>query len=85
MDETRVALIGVILNDETAVESINKIFYDYRDYIIGRMGLPYKARNISVISIVIDAPQTVISAITGKLGMIKHVSTKTVYAKLPNI
>lgn len=83
MDETRVALIGIIVSDGEAVEKINAVFHDYREYIIGRMGLPYKERGISIISITMDAPQSVISAVVGKLGMIKHVSSKTIYARLP--
>ena len=83
MDETRVALIGIIVSDDGAAEKINAVFHDYREYIIGRMGLPYKERGISIISITMDAPQSVISAVVGKLGMIKHVSSKTIYARLP--
>ena len=83
MDETRVALIGIIVSDGEAAEKINAVFHDYREYIIGRMGLPYKERWISIISITMDVPQSVISAVAGKLGMIKHVSSKTIYAKLP--
>ena len=83
MDETRVALIGIIVSDGGAAEKINAVFHDYREYIIGRMGLPYKERGISIISITMDDPQSVISAVAGKLGMIKHVSSKTIYARLP--
>ena len=83
MDETRVALIGIIVSNGEAAEKINAVFHDYREYIIGRMGLPYKERWISIISITMDVPQSVISAVAGKLGMIKHVSSKTIYAKLP--
>ena len=83
MDETRVALIGIIVSDDGAAEKINAVFHDYREYIIGRMGLPYKERWISIISITMDVPQSVISAVAGKLGMIKHVSSKTIYARLP--
>lgn len=83
MDETRVALIGIIVSDGEAAEKINAVFHDYREYIIGRMGLPYKERGISIISITMDAPQSVISAVAGKLGMIKYVSSKTIYARLP--
>ncbi len=83
MDETRVALIGIIVSNGEAAEKINAVFHDYREYIIGRMGLPYKERWISIISITMDVPQSVISAVAGKLGMIKHVSSKTIYARLP--
>ena len=84
MDETRVALIGIIVSDGEAAKKINAVFHDYREYIIGRMGLPYKERGISIISITMDAPQSVISADAGKIGMIKHVSSKTIYARLPD-
>ena len=83
MEKTRGALIGVIVGDAAAVERINDIFHEYRRYIIGRLGIPYKERDISIISITVDAPQAVISAISGKLGMIDHVSSKTIYAKVP--
>ena len=83
MDETRVALIGIIVSNGEAAEKINAVFHDYREYIIGRMGLPYKERWISIISITMDVPQSVLSAVAGKLGMIKHVSSKTIYARLP--
>ncbi|WP_101912764.1 TM1266 family iron-only hydrogenase system putative regulator [Megasphaera vaginalis (ex Bordigoni et al. 2020)] len=84
MEETRVALIGIIVSDPAAAEALNEILHTYNSYIIGRMGLPYQQRNISVISIVLDAPQPVISAVAGKLGMVPHVTAKTIYANLPD-
>lgn len=81
--ETRIALIGIIVEDEQAAEKINRILHDYGCCIIGRMGLPYRERGISIISIVMDAPNETISALSGKLGMIPGVSTKTLYSKLP--
>ena len=75
--ETRIALIGIIVEDGQAAEKINRILHDYSRCIIGRMGLPYREREISIISIV------TISALSGKLGMIPGVSTKTLYSKLP--
>ena len=81
--ETRVALIGIIVGDHCVVAQLNALLQEYSAYIIGRMGLPYRERGVSVISIVLDAPQTKISALSGKLGMLPHVSTKTIYAKLP--
>lgn len=80
--ESRVALIGIIVEDRNSAERINAILHEYGDYIIGRMGLPYQKRKISIISVVVDAPQDVISALSGKLGMLPHVSTKTVYSKI---
>ena len=81
--ETRIALIGIIVEDGQAPEKINRILHDYSRCIIGRMGLPYREREISIISIVMDAPNETISALSGKLGMIPGVSTKTLYSKLP--
>ena len=79
--ENRVALIGIIVSDRTAAERMNAILHEYGDYIIGRMGVPYKKRGISIISIALDAPADVISALSGKLGALPNVSTKTVYTK----
>ena len=82
--EKRVALIGIIVGDRSAAERINKILHEYGEYIIGRMGIPYKKRGIFVISVALDAPSDVVSAISGKLGALPEVSTKTVYTKTPN-
>ena len=82
--ENRVALIGIIVSDRTATERMNAILHEYGDYIIGRMGVPYKKRGISIISIALDAPADVISALSGKLGALPNISTKTVYTKTPN-
>ncbi|MEE0752974.1 TM1266 family iron-only hydrogenase system putative regulator [Frisingicoccus sp.] len=80
--ETRIAVIGIIIENPEAVERLNAILHEYSSYILGRMGIPYQKRNLSIISIVIDAPQNVISALSGKLGMIPDVRTKTVYSKV---
>lgn len=80
--EKRVALIGIIVEDMTATERINAVLHDYGEYIIGRMGLPYKERGIAVISVVIDASNQTISSLSGKLGMIKGVSVKTQYSSI---
>lgn len=79
-DEKRVALIGIVIENPESVERMNSILHDYREYIIGRMGLPYREKNISIISVAVDAPNNVISAISGKIGMLDGVSTKTVYS-----
>lgn len=81
--ENRVALIGILVGSREHVVELNGILQEYGPYIIGRMGLPYPRRSVSIISVALDAPQDVISALSGKLGMLPHVSTKTVYAKLP--
>ncbi len=79
--ETRVALIGIIVEDVDAVEKLNGLLHDYGQYIIGRMGIPYREKNINIISVVVNAQADIISTLAGKLGMIKGVSVKTVYSK----
>ncbi len=79
--EKRVALIGIVVEDIESVEALNHILHEYGDYIIGRMGIPYRCRGISIISIAVDAPMNVISTISGKLGMLKGLSVKTIYSK----
>ena len=83
--ETRVALIGVIVENLESVEKLNYLMHQYGNYIIGRMGIPYSKREVSIISVVLDAPNDVISALSGKLGALPGVSTKTIYSKLPPI
>lgn len=80
--ETRVALISMIVEEQDAALEINALLHSYRQYIIGRMGLPYAAKQISIISIAMDAPQEIISALSGKLGALRGVSAKTVYSKV---
>ena len=79
--ETRIALIGIIVENMDAVESINKILHTYGQYIIGRMGVPYRDKGIAVISITVDAPQDVISALSGKIGRLEGVSAKALYSR----
>lgn len=80
MDE-RIALIGIIVEDLNSIDALNDLLHNYNEYIIGRMGIPYRKKKLSIISVIIDAPQNTISALTGKLGMIKGLSVKTVYSK----
>lgn len=80
--ETRVAIIGIIVEDNDSVEKLNGILHNYGQYIIGRMGIPYREKAISIISLAVDAPQDVISALSGKLGRLPGVSTKAVYSKV---
>ena len=80
--ETRVAVIGIIVENTEYAEKINSILHEYAQYILGRMGVPYQKRGISVISIIIDAPQPVISALSGKLGKLEGVSTKALYSNV---
>lgn len=78
--ETRVAVIGIIVEKSESIEKMNQILHEYAGYIVGRMGIPYRQKGISIISIAIDAPQDVISALSGKIGRIDGVSTKTAYS-----
>ncbi len=79
--ETRIALIGIIVEDTNDIERLNNILHEYGQHIIGRMGIPYRQKNVNVISVVIDASNDVISSLSGKLGMIKGITVKTVYSK----
>ena len=79
---TRVALIGIVVEDTAAVAKLNELLHIFGEYIIGRMGVPHRERGISIISVAIDAPETVISALSGKLGSIPGVTTKTIYSKV---
>ena len=81
--ETRVAIIGIIVEEADSVEKLNGILHEYGSFIIGRMGIPYKEKNIHIISLAVDAPNDVISALSGKLGKLPGVSAKDVYSKLP--
>ena len=78
--ETRVALIGIVVENSESVERLNGILHQYGSYIIGRMGIPYPKKQVSVISIAIDAPQDKISALAGKVGNLDGVSVKTAYS-----
>jgi putative iron-only hydrogenase system regulator len=80
--ESRVALIGIIIENRDSAEQINGLLHQYADYIIGRMGVPYPKRGISIISVCIDAPGDVISSLSGKLGMLPGVNSKTIYSKM---
>ena len=79
--ENRIALIGIIVENEESAMSLNKLLHEYREIIIGRMGLPYEKKGISIISIAVDAPLDTISALSGKLGALPGISTKTTYSK----
>lgn len=82
--ENRVSVISIIIENADAAPRVNDLLHENRNYVIGRMGIPYKERGVSIISVVMDAPGTVTSALSGKLGMIKGVTTKTLTAKLNN-
>ena len=78
--ETRVALISIIVEKFDSAEEINSLLHKYGEYVIGRMGLPYRKKNINIISVAVDAPQDVISALSGKIGKLDGVGVKTVYS-----
>lgn len=80
--ETRVAVISIVVEEPENVETLNHILHEYGSYIIGRMGIPYPKRNISLISVAMDAPTEVISALSGKIGMLSGITSKAVYSKL---
>ena len=78
--ESRVAVISIIVEKPESVEQLNKLLHEYGEYILGRMGIPYRARKINLISIAIDAPQDTIAALSGKIGALDGVSAKTAYS-----
>ena len=79
--ETRVAVISIIVEDPESVQAVNELLHQYSEYIIGRMGIPYRTRGISIISIAMDAPQDKISALSGKIGRLNGVTAKAAYSR----
>ncbi len=80
--ESRIAVIGIIVENLDSVEALNGILHQYGKYIIGRMGMPYRKRGVNIVSIAIDAPQDVISALSGKIGRLNGVSAKAAYSNV---
>ena len=80
--QTRVAVIAIVVENPDAVEQVNRLLHDAAEYILGRMGLPYRERGVNLISVAIDAPQDVISALSGKIGALNGVSAKTAYSNI---
>ncbi len=80
--DTRVAVISIIVEDQESPEDINRILHSYRQYIIGRMGIPYREKGINIISVAVDAPENEITALSGKIGRLAGVSTKTAYSRI---
>ena len=78
--DTRVAVMSIIVEDKESVEALNAILHEYGEVIIGRMGLPYKPKDINIICIAVDAPQEAISALSGKIGNLKGISVKTAFS-----
>lgn len=79
--DTRIALIGIVVSNYGSVEKLNLLLSEYGSFIIGRMGIPHREKNISIISVAVDAPNDIISSLSGKIGMLPGISTKTIYAK----
>ena len=79
---TRVAVMGIIVENTDSTEKLNAILHEYGSFIIGRMGVPYREKNISIVSIALDAPQDVISTLSGKIGKLQGISVKTAYSNV---
>ncbi len=80
--ETRVAVISIVVESTDKIGELNELLHEYGDHIIGRMGMPYKKKNINIICVAIDAPQDVINTLTGKLGKLDGITAKAAYSKL---
>ncbi len=80
MESNRIALIGIIIENNEISENVNAVLHEYGEFIVGRMGLPYREKSLNVISVVVDAPNNVINGMTGKLGMLAGVSAKALYS-----
>ncbi|MDO4607787.1 MAG: iron-only hydrogenase system regulator [Clostridia bacterium] len=80
--DTRVAVMSIIVENNDTVESVNSLLHEFGNYIIGRMGIPYRAKKISIISIALDAPQDIISTLSGKIGKLAGISVKTAYSNI---
>lgn len=80
--DTRVAIIGIIVENKDSIETLNTLLHNYGEYIVGRMGIPYRDKGINIISIAVDAPQDIISALSGKIGKLDGISTKTAYSNV---
>lgn len=80
--ETRVAVMSIIVENGEMVEKLNGILHEYGEFIIGRMGIPYRKRKVNIIAIALDAPQNTISALSGKIGSLQGISVKTAYSSV---
>ena len=79
--DNKIAVLAIIINDSKSVETVNSLLHEFRDYVVGRMGIPYRLKNVNIISVVLDAPAEKINSLSGKLGMIEGVSSKVLTAK----
>ena len=82
MSEKRIAVVSILVSDRSAGESINELLFRYGEYILGRMGIPYREKNISVLSVVLDAPVEITNALTGRLGKLENVAVKALFGKI---
>lgn len=80
--DTRIALIGIIVENMDSIEQLNHLLHEYSNYIIGRMGIPYREKGVNIISVAIDAPQDAINALSGKIGRLDGITVKTVYSNV---
>lgn len=79
--ENKIAVLAVMVSDNGSVEAVNSLLHEFRGYVVGRMGIPYKPKNVNIISVVLDAPAEAINALSGKMGMVHGVSSKVLTAK----
>ena len=82
MTDTRIAMIAIVVEDRECTSALNEVLHEYGQYVIGRMGIPYREKAISLISVAVDAPMDVTSAMTGKLGNVPGLTVKTAYSKV---
>ncbi len=82
MEEKRLAVLSVIVRDRAVTERLNACLSEYGEYVVGRMGIPYREKGVSVLSIVLDAPASALNALTGKIGMLPGVSAKALFSKI---
>ena len=80
-EQTRIAVMSIIVEDRESAESLNRLLHNYGNYIIGRMGLPYEKKKLSLMSVALDSPENIISELAGKVGNLPNISVKTAYAK----
>ena len=80
-EQTRIAVMSIIVEDRESAESLNRLLHNYGNYIIGRMGLPYEKKKLSLMSVALDAPENTLSELAGKVGNLPNISVKTAYAK----
>ena len=81
MSANRIALLGIIISDGNAVETVNRLLHEYSEFVVGRMGLPMRDRGVNTITLVLDAPQDAVNALTGKLGRVSGVAAKALFGR----